>query len=368
MINLSKKQRREKRREKMISKKRIALLVTLIMALTMGLAGCGGGSGDESGNDVAGNDQVYEMKISHLTTEIDPLHIGYVYLKELLDERTDGRIKVTIYGNKQLANSDREQAEMVQQGLAELGTTPAFTVAALNADLKEWFIYDYPYLMPNSETLYSFTDGPIGDEMRAEAEEKLGVRVYPRFHIGWVKISSNKSPIVDPAALAGLKIRTTSSEMYIAFVKALGANPTPVNYGELFTALQQGTVDGMMTTTSLYQSDRFYEVQDYMGSVDPFTIFHIPLVNGDWYNSLPDDLKVIFDECMVEYIDKMRELEDEKELTAKEFLASDGGMVVTEYTAEQKQKFVDIGLQVVQENASIAGEDFVKRVQESLSK
>lgn len=340
-------------------KKRIALLLSLVMVLGVVLAGCGGSGNGDNGESPEGT--VYEMKISHLTTEIDPLHVGYEYLKELLNEKTDGRINVTIYGNKQLANSDREQAEMVQNGLAELGTTPSFTVAALNSDLKEFFIYDYPYLMENSEELYEFTDGELGDEMRAEAEDKLGVKVYPGFPLGWVKISSNKQELLEPASIKNLKIRTTSSEMYMAFVKALGANPTPVNYGELFTALQQGTVDGMMTTTSLYQSDRFYEVQKYMGAVDPFTIFHIPLVNGKWYNALPEDLQAIFDECMIDYVAKMRELEDAQEELSKKFLAEQG-MTVTEYTDEQKQKFIDIGLQVVEANKDIAGADFVDRV------
>lgn len=354
-------------------RRRIYLLVSVLLISVLLFSGCSKSSApaahaaEEGNKEVVSDGKVYELKISHLTTEIDPLHIGYEYLKDILTERTNGRIKVTIYGNKQLANSDREQAEMVQNGLAQLGTTPAFTVAAMNADLKEWFIYDYPYLMPDTKILYDFTDSEIGDEMRAEAEEKLNVKVYPGFPLGWVKISSNSKPILEPADVKGLKIRTTSSEMYMELVKSFGASPTPVNYGELFTALQQGTVDGMMTTTSLYESDRFYEVQKYMGAIDPFTIFHIPLVNGEWYAKLPDDLKLIFDECMNEYILKMRELEDAKEITAKEAMVK-YGMELTEYTPEQKQKFVDLGLEVVDNMAHVAGEDFVAKVKEFLSK
>ena len=354
-------------------KKRIYLVVSVLLITALLFAGCSKDAApatpvEQGSNSEASNDgKVYEMKISHITTEIDPLHIGYEYLNDILTERTNGRIKVTIYGNKQLANSDREQAEMVQNGLAQLGTTPAFTLGAMSKDLNEWFIYDYPYLMPDSETLYKFTDGEIGDELRAEAEEKLGVKVYPGFLIGWVKISSNSKPIVEPEDVKGLKIRTTSSDMYIEFVKAMGASPTPVNYGELFTALQQGTVNGMMTTTSLYESDRFYEVQEYMGAIDPFTIFHIPLVNGEFYNSLPDDLKTIFDECMYEYIEKMRELEDEKEITSKKAMV-EFGMELNEYTPEQKQKWIDLGLQVSDKMSHIAGEEFVQRAKEFLSK
>lgn len=357
-------------------KKKINSLLSVLLITALLFVGCSNSKAptapttsgaQEVKKEAASDKKVYELKISHLTTEIDPLHIGYVYLNDILTKKTNGRIKVTIYGNKQLANSDREQAEMVQKGLAQLGTTPAFTVAALNTDLKEFFIYDYPYLMPDTKVLYKFTDSKLGDEMRAEAEQKLGVKVYPGFPLGWVKISSNSKPILEPSDVKGLKIRTTSSQMYMELVKSFGASPTPVNYGELFTALQQGTVDGMMTTTSLYQSDRFYEVQKYMGAIDPFTIFHIPLVNGAWYANLPDDLKPIFDECMHEYINKMRELEDAKEITAKEAMVKNG-MVLTEYNKEQKQKFVDLGLQVVDKMADVAGKDFVAKVKDFISK
>lgn len=356
-------------------KRRFCLLISVLLIATLMFTGCSksgstdtaASSGNSTGESKGDDGKVYEMKISHLTTEIDPLHIGYVYLKDILNERTNGRINLTIYGNKQLASSDREQAEMVQNNMVQMATAPAYTVAAINSDLQEYFIYDYPYLMKNSEELYKLSDSDLIKGVNKECLDKTGIMAYPGFSIGWVKIASNAKPINSPEDLAGLKIRTTSSEMYMELVKAFGASPTPVAYGELFTALQQKTVDGMITATSLYVSDRFYEVQKYMGAIDPFTIFHLPLINGEWYNSLPEDLKPIFDQCMVDYIDYMRKLEDEKEANAKKELR-DKGMEVTEYTDEQKQAFVDLGLEVSDRMSSIAGDDFVAKVKEFLGK
>jgi len=355
-------------------KKRFGLILLVLIMATVFYTGCSKNDGGktppanvENNNEKPSDGKVYEMKISHLTTEIDPLHVGYVRLKEMLNERTNGRINLTIYGNKQLASSDREQAEMVQNNLAQMATAPAYTVAALNSDLQEYFIYDYPFLMQNSEELYKLSDSDLIKEVNDECYEKTGIKAYPGFHIGWVKIASNAKPINSPEDLKGLKIRTTSSEMYMELVKAYGASPTPVAYGELFTALQQKTVDGMMTAASLYVSDRFYEVQKYMGAIDPFTIFHIPLINGEWYNSLPDDLKPIFDECMTDYIDIMRELEDEKEMNVKKELR-EKGMEVTEYNADQKQAFVKLGLEVSDKMADVAGKEFFERVKSFLEK
>lgn len=344
-------------------KKSIILMAILLIAAAL-LSGCAKETSTDPSKDTG---KVYEMKISHLTSEIDPLHIGYEYLKESLDKKTDGRIKVTIYPNKSIANSDREQAEMVQNNLAQMGTAPAYTLAALNEELKEFFIYDYPYLMSDSKTLYDFADSEIGERMLSKLKDKTGIKGYPGFHIGWVKVSSNSKPILKPSDINNLKIRTTSSNMYMELMKAFGAYPTPISYGELFTALQQKTVDGMMTTTSLYVSDRFYEVQKYMGAIDPFTIFHYPMISGTWYDSLPEDLKTIFDECMYEYIDYMRVLEDEKEIKSINELR-EKGMEVIEYTDEEKQAFKDLGMPLNEQFKKIAGEDFVDEVLEFLGK
>lgn len=348
------------------------LSIVLMLSIIFGITSCGtkntegtpgnaGNTETSSGNGA----KVYEMKISHITTMEDPLHIGYLHLKEILEERTNGQIQVKIFPNKQLANSDREQAEMVQQNLAQLGTSPTFTVAALNPDLKEFFIYDYPYLMRDSNELYRFADSEIFGDMCDELESLTGIKGYPGFHIGWVKISSNSKPISDPDALKDLKIRTTSSDMYIELVKSFGANPTIVNYGELYTALQQGTVEGMMTTTVLYVSDRFYEVQKFMGAINPFTIFHMPLINKGWYDSLPSELQKTLDECMTEYIAFMRELEDEKEVASIQALR-DQGMEVYEYSEDEMQVFRELGAQVVERQKDVAGAEFVDRVIEFL--
>lgn len=343
--------------------KNLVLIISMVMLVTFAFTGCGGQAADSANED----QEVYELKISHITTETDPLHLGYSFLAETLNEKTNGRIKVTIYGNKQLANSDREQAEMVQNNLIQMTSTPSFTLAALNETLNEFFIYDFPYLFEDNQAIYNFADGEIGQEILQELNEKTGIRGYGPFPLGWVKVSSNKQPILAPTDIEGLKIRTTSSDMYINLMASFGAGPTPISYGELYTALQQKTVDGMMTTTGLYVSDRFYEVQKYMGCIDPFTILHYPIVNGQWYDTLPDDLKVAFDESMLEYVVYMRDLEESEEEKAKATLR-DKGMEVTEYTAEQKQAFIDLALPLIDQNGDLVGTDFLERTKEFLGK
>lgn len=333
-----------------MKKRSIAILTSLLMITSLAVTGCGG-----SGENVDDSGEVYKMKIANLAAENDPLNIGYRWFADLIAERTDGRITVEIFANKAISNSDDEQAEMIRGDMIQMCSTPSYTLAAMNSDLKNFYIFDLPYMFRTDEEIWAFGDSEMGMDMRAEILEiSGGIRAYGPFPIGWVKASSNVKEIKTPEDLAGLKIRTTTSEFYMGTMAAFGANPTPVAYGEVYTALQQGTVDGMMTATSLYASDRFYEVQKYMGAVNPFAITHYPIISDKFYTSLPEDLKVIFDETMLEYVDYMRNAEFQAEIDAIKLLR-DEGMIVTEYSPEEKQPFIDAALPLWDEKAALVG-------------
>ena len=133
-----------------------------------------------------------------------------------------------------------------------------------------------------------------------------------------------------------------------------------------YTALQPGTVDGIMTATSLLYSDKFYEIQKSVACIDPFQITHSIIVDNSWYEALPDDLKKIFDECMVDYKAKVRELEQQAEIDSKKAMA-DAGLNVCEYTDEQKKAFVDLCLPLQDELADlVGGKAVIKETQEWL--
>lgn len=342
----------------------VILLITSLVLLGV-LSGCSDTT-NESSEESSNTDEVYTMKLANITTEDNPLNVGYRYLAEQLKEKSNERIILNIYPNGQMSGSDREQAEMVQNNIIQITSSPSYTVAGLNDELKEFNIYDFPYLFKSDKEIHNFSDGDIGSKMNEELLNKTGVRAYGAFPIGWVKVSTNEEPIESPENLEGLNIRSTASVFYQETLRAWGANPTPIAYGEAFTALQQGTVDGMMTVSSLYVSDRFYEVQKYMAAVDPFGIIHYPIVNNEWYQSLPKDLQNIFDECMYDYVSFMRELETEAEAESLDILR-EKGMVVNEYNDEQMKAFVEPVTSIWQENAHlVGGEDFLNSVIDDL--
>ena len=336
-----------------------AFVLCMTLILSLGLTGCGGSGsgagGNENGGD-GGSGETYTFKIVNLAAEQDPLNVSYRYLEEQLEEKSEGRIQVEIYANKAISNSDEEQAEMIRSDMAQMTTCPSYIMAAMNSELKQFYIFDIPYLFRTADDIYAYGDSEIGMDMRADLLEKTGnIKAYGPFGIGWVKIMSNKSSVEDPAtAFKGQKIRTTSSEFYMGVASALGGTPTPISYGEAYTALQQKTVDGIMTSTSLLQSDRFYEVQSSMACIDPYQITHYPIISNSWYESLPDDLKTVFDGCMEEYVGYVRDLEEQAEVDAIKFIA-DQGVNVAQYDEAQMQVLIDLCKPMWDSKASLVG-------------
>lgn len=348
-----------------MKKRMLFLVMALCLTLVVGTFTSCRASDDEVGSSNGGDK--YTFIIANLAAEDDPLNVSYRYFKEQLESASDGRIEVEIHANKAISNSDEEQAEMVRAGTIQMTTCPTYTLSAINSDLKQYYIYDLPYMFQSDEDIWNYSDSEIGDQMAADLLEKTGnIKNYGCFGIGWVKIMTGKDAINKPEDLKGLKIRTTSSQFYMGVAEELGATATSVAYGEAYTALQQGTVDGIMTATSLLYSDKFYEIQKSVACIDPFQITHSIIVDNSWYEALPDDLKKIFDECMGDYKAKVRKLEQQAEIDSKKAMA-DAGLNVCEYTDEQKEAFVDLCLPLQNELADlVGGKDVIKETQEWL--
>lgn len=346
----------------MKKKTNLVLVLCLCVVLIASLVGCGSNS---SASKTDGQ-EVYEISITHLASESDPINQGWLLLKDTLEKKSDGRFKVTIYPNKQISNSDNENAEKVQQGICQITSVPTSSLASLGS-IKEYQIFDYPYLFESNEDLYTVLDSDLAKSWSDKLNAATGVKAFGGYNLGWCKIASNKKAINSPADLKGQKIRTMSSDLQMAIINSLGANATVVNYGELFTACQQGTVDGMMTSTGLYLSDRFYEVQKYLACTNAIGLLHVPIVNTAWYDSLPEDLRAIFDESMSIYLDGVRQYEEEYEITALDKLR-ENGMQVREYTDEELQAFKDATESVYTTKANVAGQETIDAVKKILGK
>jgi TRAP-type C4-dicarboxylate transport system substrate-binding protein len=346
------------------------LVILLIMSLVLvgGLSGCSQPSDEPSGGDTdEPSGETYEFSIAHLQSAGSAGADALTYLGEILEERTEGRIKVNIYGDKSMAGGDTELGEIVRQNTVQLVPVPTHTLSAIS-DIPEYKVFELPYLFNSWDDIYTVLDSDIAKEWSKTLEEDAGLVVYDGLVKGWLSIGTDVGPIESPDDLAGRKIRTMSTDMQMGLIESFGANPTIVSYGELYTAKQQGTVDGILTATSLYYTDKFAEVIDHLSIIRATAHFHIPVVNKEWLDTLPNDLRSTFDECMRDYVLKARELEKQDDTEMKKLMESEMGVQVKEYTDDELQPFRAATKSMWDEYYDAPGEGVVEDVLELLDK
>lgn len=336
-------------------------LLTLLLAVVLVLAACGRPSGDSSSssNDGGESGDTYTLRIAYLVSEDQSSHIGAEQFKEQVEAESDGRIKVELYPNGSLFPSDREAIEAVQLGNVE-GTIPA--VAALSSFNKKFMVFDLPFLFDTYDEVYSALDGELGQELLAELEEN-NMKGLVFGANGFRHMMNNKGPIEKPEDLKGLKIRTMESPVQTDSFKAWGANASPFAFGELYTAIQQGTYDGMENPISLIYTHKFYEVQDYLTLSGHFYAPTALLLNNDFYNSLPEDLQEIVDQAAIDFRTEQRKLAEQQDAEWVKEL-EEFGVQINELTDEQKAEFREAAQEVYDKYASEIGEDVIEKALE----
>jgi C4-dicarboxylate-binding protein DctP len=263
-------------------KKILLILFVLLFAATMGFS-----AGEQE--STSGGDEVYVFKYANSQSDTHPRSQSMFFFKEQLEGASNGRIKVELYTGGVMG----KEAEVLD--MVKLGTLQGCRGGLFELANKKFLIYTLPWMFENSEQIIKVMRSDFGAEINAGALENGFYIPATGCAGGFRNITNNVRPITKPADLAGLKMRTPPIDMTIKTFSQLGANPQQVAYTETYMALKQGVVDGQENPFSNTTDMKFYEAQKYLSVVnwqlhpDPF------YVNPDWYNSLPDDLKAIFD-------------------------------------------------------------------------
>ncbi len=287
-------------------------------------------------------------------------HVAAVDFKEKLESESDGRIKVELYPNGQLYGSDREAIEAVQLGNIEM-TIPA--VAAMASFNEKFQVFDLPFLFNNNEAAYKALDGELGQELMADLESN-GLKGLVFGENGFRHVSNNEGPIEKPEDMEGLKMRTLESPLHTDTFNAFGANASPFAFGELYTALQQGTYDAMDCPISLYYTNKFYEVQDYLTLTGHVYAATSLLMNDDFYNDLPEDLQELLMEASEEFRDQQRELAQQQDTEFMDQLVAEG-MQINDLTDEQRDAFREAAAPVYEKYEGQIGKDLIDRALEA---
>ncbi len=304
-------------------------LAALLMLVSLTLVGCGG-------NDAASGDKPIVLRLGHPMAPGNNVTLAYEKFKELVEEKSAGKIKVELYGNTVLG-SDRVTMESVQKGSLELASCSSPNMANFS---PEYMVFDLPYITSPEyqENLYKALDeGELGKYFE-EVAAKIGLKPIMYTEYGYRNFVSSSKEIKSAADLSGLKVRTTDSPIEVAVAKALNMNPTPVAWGETYTALQQGTVDAEGNTFGLLYDAKHYEALKYAVDSQHNYSMHLLMMNKKFFESLPAELQDIILESGKEALAYERELSVELEEKAKQNFI-EAGIQVHELTPEEREEF-----------------------------
>ena len=221
----------------------------------------------------------------------EPQVLAMQSFKRLVEARTSGRILVRLYPNNQLGNQ-RDVVEGLQIGSIEVSNI----ASVMAAFVPETNLFELPFLFDNPEHFDAVLDGPIGESLRPAFEER-GLHLLGYFDAGERHIMTTSGPVRSLHELRGLKIRTMENPLHLAAFRAFGANPLPMAYGEFYTALEQGVIDGGEAADPNYFAKRFYEPAPFWARVGWIRLLEYVVMSKAFYDRLSEADQAIIDEA-----------------------------------------------------------------------
>ena len=235
------------------------------------------------------------FRISHTLDPTSHYNRGLMFLNDLLQKKSNGDLALDIYHSSQLG-SERDAVEGVTQGTLEMTLTSS---GPLTNFTKAFMIFDLPFIIHDRVKAYAWIDGPEGQKIldSVQKQNMVGLSIWEN---GFRHLTNSKLAVVKPEDAKGLKIRLMENAVHLATFRALGAYPTPMPFGELFTAMQQKTVDGQENPLVIISTSKFYEVQKHLTLSGHFYSPAIMLMNKQVWDKLTPAQQKILKECVTE--------------------------------------------------------------------
>ena len=248
---------------------------------------------------------------------------GLVALRNHLEELSDGEMTVDIYPSSALGN-ESDMLDAVSMGTQDMIVTSTGPIPAFANATSNWAVLDLPYLFPTYDTAYEVLDGEVGQFLLSEFDG-TGVKALGFWENGYRCTTNSKKEIVHPEDLKGMKIRTMENKVHMATYTALGATPTAMAMGEVFSALQQGTIDGQENPFSItYYANKLHEVQPYMTENNLFYSPSVLAISQDVFDGLSEDQQKILLEAADLAKDEQRQIEQRMAVQARKDMEAYG--------------------------------------------
>jgi len=291
------------------------------------------------------------FRVSHTLDPTSHYNKGLMYLDDLLKKKTNGDLSLDIYHSAQLG-SERDAIEGVTMGTLEMTLTSS---APLSNFTKTFMVFDLPFIISDRAKAYAWMDGPEGQKILGSLTKQnmVGLSIWEN---GFRHLTNSKRAVVKPADAKGLKIRLMENPVHIATFKELGAYPTPIPFGELFTAMQQETVDGQENPLVIIATSKFNEVQKHLSLSGHFYAPAILLINKDVWEKLSDDQRKIMTESIAEARDWERKYSAEMDSKLAGELEKAGMTVST----PDKAEWAKVLAPVYKQFESVVGKDLIQ--------
>lgn len=226
------------------------------------------------------------IKFSHVVANDSPKGNAALKFKGLAEKMTGGKVRIEVYPNSQLYK-DKEELEALQLGAVQMLAPSLAKFGPLG--VKEFEVFDLPYIFPSKPVLYRVTEGPIGRELMKKLEPK-GITGLAFWDNGFKVMSANR-PLRKPADFKGLKMRIQPSKVLDTQMRALGANPQMMAFSEVYQALQAGVVDGTENPPSNFYTQKMHEVQSHLTVSNHGYLGYAVIVNKKFWDGLPADIR-----------------------------------------------------------------------------
>jgi tripartite ATP-independent transporter DctP family solute receptor len=302
------------------------------------------------------------IKFAHQNPVGHPIVMGMEKFADLVKAKSGGKIKVNLFPGGVLG-SDQANVSALQGGSLEM---VVLNTGILASQVKELSIFDFPFLFANTKEADAIVDGPVGKKLHAKLEEK-GMVGLTYFELGFRNITNSKRPLNKVEDIAGLKLRVIPNPINVDWVKALGANPTPLPFTEVYAAMEQGAIDGHENPITVINANKFYEVQKYLALTNHQYNPQSVIISKKFWDTLSATEKKLIADSADEAA-KYQRVQNRIVMTTALDNVKKNGMAVTEFSAAEVAKLREKMKPVVAKYSASVGEATVNEVMTELAK
>lgn len=345
----------------------IAVITMVCMCASL-VGGCrpssssSSGSQESAGGDTAqgeagdSSEETYTFQVGHVVTTDHSYHLGLQKFAESVNEKTGGRVNIEIFPSGQLGN-EADLTEGVTMGTIDMALVNSGNLASF---VDSYQLFDLPFLFRDNAHAHAVLDGEIGQQA-LQSLEGIGIKGFANWENGFFCTWNKKNAINSSADFSGLKIRANNNPIHIDAYNALGVSAITMGWSEVYTAIQNGTVDGVSVSIPSMYTAKIQEVAPYISTSSEFYVTVILMMNLDLFNSLPSDIQQALIEAAQETTDYQRKLNGEMTDEYIQALKDEGYEVTEPDLEELKAACWDA---VYDKYAAQLGEDKIKSIME----